>query len=253
MPLWWLFMACRVPSTEAPATMEESLRQTFRAFEFPPEEWAAALATIDAEARSVDLSSNQSQDRAFLLAPLVETDVADIARPDRPLEDAMGVAVARRSGFAVSAHAALQTMADQTAIEPSSPEYERTLLEGEECWATSCDLLRSGNDIVKKNLLMEVDYTLYKDFRSVEVDAGEVMVARSWTTDPAYGDGGDILQNYTVEVWLPDGEGSLRLLSLWSESEIRTISASDETKLAFTMIGIDDTLRAADEWLEALQ
>lgn len=120
-----------------------------------------------------------------------------------------------------------------------------------------------------------------------EVPPGEVAVnldeprwayvARSWMTQSAEGENGNtrILQSYTIEVWIPrDGEGfvrdgseqnvddgewtadstaggTLRLLSLWSQTEFDGINPSDDTIAGTTRAGIDANMQAHEDWLES--
>lgn len=101
-------------------------------------------------------------------------------------------------------------------------------------------------------------------------------VARSWMTEVGEGENGNsrILQAYTLEAWIPrdgqgfvrdgtednidDGEwttdstggGTLHLLSLWSETEFDGINPSEDVVAATTRSGIDDNMKAQEEWLD---
>ena len=123
--------------------------------------------------------------------------------------------------------------ADQTPVEPYSPDYYlRTFLLGEDCFeANDCPRMETHNDLIKDNFLMTVPYWFYKDFRWVDlnlpdpedVPEGETaentgeprwaVVARSWTTETFAGESENafIHQSFTVEVWIPrDGQGFVR-------------------------------------------
>lgn len=100
------------------------------------------------------------------------------------------------------------------------------------------------------------------------------IVARSWTTQPYAGETGAnvIQQSYTLEVWLPRdgrgfvrdesdggeeewtadsrGGGTLRMLTLWGETELGGLDVSDDLIAATTRKGIDDNFRAVEDWLE---
>ena len=99
-------------------------------------------------------------------------------------------------------------------------------------------------------------------------------IARSWTTDRATegDDGASIEQSYSFEIWLPrdgngfvrdgseqnaeDGEwssdssggGTLRMMSVWAESDIGA-DVSDELVAYATRGGIDDIFDAQETWL----
>ncbi|NOY24643.1 MAG: hypothetical protein GXP62_02115, partial [Oligoflexia bacterium] len=122
-------------------------------------------------------------------------------------------------------------LADQTPVEPSSPDlYARDFLEGGDCWRDrGCDVLRTVNDVERKNILYQVRYQLWKDYRWVDlglpdpadvptgedaVDPGDprwAILIRAWISDTAYGDGVTIWQSYAVEVMVPrDCRGFVR-------------------------------------------
>ena len=99
------------------------------------------------------------------------------------------------------------------------------------------------------------------------------LIARAWDPDVAIGDAGNtaIYQSYTIEVWIPrdgdgyirdpadanagggawtsdsNGGGTVRMMTLWSETSFGTSGAVEEV----TKDGIDDIFIAQDEWLDA--
>ena len=99
------------------------------------------------------------------------------------------------------------------------------------------------------------------------------IIARSWDPDVAIGEAGNtaIFQSYTIEIWVPRdgdgyirdpadenlgggtwtgdsaGSGSLRMMTLWSET-----SFGDSTAVAnVTIDGIDGIFVAQNDWLDA--
>jgi hypothetical protein len=163
-------------------------------------------------------------------------------------------------------------MSDQTPVEPYSPTfYERTFLEGADCWGdASCAELSTDNDLIKENLLMTIDVDFRKDFRWIdlglpdpsEVPEGEpavnpgeprwAFIGRSWQDRSLAGrnDNAWVHQSYTVEVWIPDGGETLRMLCLWSETELDGLNFTDEQVIATTRSGIDRNFQAVDAFLE---
>jgi len=265
-------VACKKPSPPADPEFSDALVYTFRAFEEEPAVLAFAVRELEDQLYSdLDVNSDDAVERSVIPEPLTEEDVADIEHPSRDPSDALAVALARSSSFNMTDHVKVQMMEDQTPIEPSSPDkYNRIILEGEDCFVdTSCEFLRTENPLIKDNFLMTIDYTLWKDFRWVdlglpdpsELEEGEVaeaevsrwaVVARSWTTEPAVGESGNvtIYQSFTVEVWVPKEDGGvLRMMSLWSEADLG-IDLEDDYLLAVTRDGIDDIFVAADDWIE---
>lgn len=272
-------VGCAKAPPPADPEFSDALIFLLRAFEGPQADLAFAARDLESQTNAdLDVTSNNTNDRALAPAFLTDADVADIERTntDRDIARALPVAVAGLSDFPPEDHAALQLMPDQTLIEPYSPDkYDRTFTEGKDCFGDrSCDTLRTWNVLTKDNLLMTIDYELGKDFRWIdlnlpdpsEVPEGEeprndgeprwAMLARSWTSESfaGRGDKNYIHQSYTIELWIPrkqSEEGrTLRLLSLWSETEIGGLNVSDDQIIATTRAGIDRNFRAVDDYLE---
>jgi len=234
-----------------------------------PVNLAYAVREIEKDIGTYDLSG-ALLDRSFEPDRLTDDDVATFDDvPDRDPALALPVAVTYASSSAVDDHVRVQLLADQTPIEPASPDtYDRVVLEGDDCWADrSCEFLITENPLVKENSLMTVSYTLWKDLRWVdlglpdpaEVAEGEVavnegdprwaIVGRSWISEEALADEGtSILQSYSLEVWVPGSGETLRMMSLWSESDS---SFGEDIVAGATRSGIDGIFEAADEWVEA--
>jgi len=89
-----------------------------------------------------------------------------------------------------------------------------------DCWLSrDCDSLETTNLIHRDNLLLDLVYTAYKDYRWVELpeDGGWAAVGRSWT-DQQYinSDGVDTLDFFSnFEITVPSGDGTLRYNILW--------------------------------------
>jgi len=218
------------------------------------------LVQVDPDASLVDRSTEPDR--------LTDEDVQGFGqRPDRDPSAAIAVSVTHSSDHRVDEHVRVQMLADQTPIEPASPEvYDRIILEGEDCFAVGdCEFLRTENPLVKDNAVMTLEYTLWKDFRWVDLNLpapsdvpdGETatndgeerwaLVSTSWMQESAEAeDGTSILQSYSLEVWIPNDDGSLRNMALWSESDS---SFSDDIIASTTRSGIQGIFDAADEWL----
>ncbi|MBN2800060.1 MAG: hypothetical protein JXX28_13025 [Deltaproteobacteria bacterium] len=281
-PLVALLSGCM--SAPPPATPEfsDALRYTFARFEGEEADLAFAVRALeDAVYTSVDLTASSASDRALSPEHLTEADVEGLPYPGLPLDAALPIALAVVSPHPVEEHARIPLLADQTPVEPLSPEhYERTFLEGEACWGTgACASLRTDNELTKQNLLMRVTHRMPVNFRWVNLalpDPGDpasaaeprmAYLARAWLPETAVGDGGDVTldQFFTVEVWIPrDGRGTqldegmdsrggglLRVLSLWSQTSFSGLSFTDDQVSATTRAGMDSTFRAADRWIEA--
>jgi hypothetical protein len=273
--------ACRKPPPDATPDFSDALVYVFSSFEAEEAELAFGLRALEQQVYAeMDILADDSLERSLSQAFLTEEDVAGLERPDRDLALALPVAVAGASDHPVDDQTRIAMLTDQTVVEPYSPDYfERTFLSGDDCWADrGCERMETSNDLIKDNLLMTIPYWFYKDYRWVDLalpDPGDTtsqaedprygFVARSWTTEQFAGDSDKnwIRQSYTIEVWLPrdgraegagsagTGGGTLRLLALWTETDLGGISVSDDTIIGTARIGIDDNLDAQEEWLDA--
>ena len=218
------------------------------------------LVQVDPDASLVDRSTEPDR--------LTDADLEGFGqRPDRDPSAAVAVSVTHYTDYAADDHVRVQMLPDQTPIEPASPEvYDRIILEGEDCFAAGdCEFLRTENPLIKDNAVMTLEYTLWKDFRWVDLNLpnpsdvpdGETatndgekrwaLVGTSWMQESAEAeDGTSILQSYSLEVWIPNDDGALRNMALWSESDS---SFSDDIIASTTRSGIQGIFDAADEWL----
>lgn len=265
---------CKKAPPHANPEFSDAVRFLFSDFEGEEADLAYALRVLEEQiAETMDLTAKKAKDRALQPDRLTREDVAHVDHPGRDLSKAIPVAVAHLSPFPLEEHPRIQLLADQRPVEPYSPEkYVRTFQEGRDCWADGdCTYLRTDNDLTKENFLMTVDYRFTKDFRWIdlnlpdpaEVPEGEepentgtprwAHIARSWTDQSYAGRKGNswIHQSFTTEVWIPDGDHTVRLLCLWSETEFDGLSVSDEQVIATTQTGIDKNMVAHDAWLEA--
>ncbi|NCG19597.1 MAG: hypothetical protein GWP91_11370 [Rhodobacterales bacterium] len=274
---------CRKEVPEADEGFSDALRFLFRSFNDDEETVAAAMRTLEEQVYvGMDVEAKNASDRALLPEFLEADDVVGLEHPGRDLKDALPVAVAGISPHNVDDARKIQLHSDHTVVEPYSPNYfVRTWYEGEDCWLNrECLEMKTTNDVTKDNLLMTVDYTFEKDFRWINMaDEGAprwAYVGRSWTTDSFEGQSGKVFihQSFTIEFWVPrdgrgfirdgdtqnldggewtsdsSGGGTLRLLSLWGETQLDGINASDETVIATTRNGIDKNFTAQDQWLD---
>lgn len=255
-------LGCK-PLVVAEEGFSDSLVTALRQFDAPDEELLPVVRNVFEHTLMLDLEASNVNDRAVAPAALTAEDVETLATVHGvdPAE-ALPMAVGGMSAFPVVDHARIQLNVDQTPTEPYSPEhYVREILAGEDCWLDrTCLRLDTHQELTKENILLTVPYSFFKDFRWLDMNLGLddepawAVVARSWQEDSYSGESGKntLVQSYTVEFWLPDGEGrTVRLLSLWSGTEL-SIAAGDDMIVATTKSGIDRNFRAVEEFL-ALQ
>lgn len=281
--------ACKKPAPPADPEFSDALTFTFRAFNGPATDLAYALRNLETQTYlDMDLTSSSNLDRSLTPEHLTVEDVIGLQRPDRNLADAIPVCVGTLSSHPIDEQREIVMLTDQTPVEPYSPNhYIRTFLTDKDCWYDkTCEYLETHNDLVKDNFLLTIPYEFLKDYRWIDMnlpgtgtlEEGEepptvsddprwAYVGRSWTTESASGESGKnwLHQSYTIEIWVPrdgrgflrdsggtdsSGGGTLRLLSLWSETELGGINVSDDTIAGTTRVGIDDNFDAQEDWLD---
>lgn len=135
-------------------------------------------------------------------------------------------------------------MPDQRPVEPYSPElYSRTFVDG-----SAGTTMVTSNDVMRQNAMMKVHYTSQKDFRVLDGDQGDV--AWSWIEESANSPSGQqgVMQMFTVDLWAPDGDGSVRIGAPWSET-LLAVDASSDLQLQLMTDGVEKTQATADEYL----
>ncbi|MFT5582706.1 MAG: hypothetical protein ACI9VR_000282 [Cognaticolwellia sp.] len=267
-------LACR-PAPPANPAFDEAAAFALTSFDDEdPINLAFAARAIEAQVLDdIDLDGGLL-DRSR--TPQVMSEQTAASFPEVPERDpglCLPVSVAHLSAWSIEDHVAVQQLADQRPIEPASADkYDRIILEGAECWASrECELLRTENPLIKDNVSMTLDYTLWKDLRWVDlglpdpadVPEGEIaetngerwaLVGRSWISESAQATegGASIMQSYSIEVWLPqDGQQTLRMMALWSETQFEDDDGPDDDSVAgITRYGIQGIFDAADDWIE---
>jgi hypothetical protein len=267
----------------AEESFSDALVTALRELHGDEEQLAATIRQVERAAYTqMDLSSSSVADRAVGPTPLTEADVADLPRPATDPGQAMGVAMGVISNFDLQTHKGIPLMTDQRPVEPQSPDhYEREFLEGEDCWFDQgCSVLKTRQQVTKKNALLEVPYEFFKDFRWVDLSRGLdadgprwAYIAKSWNPDSFSGVQGQnvLVQSYTVEFWIPrdgggfawedetevlplgepvdsEGAGVLRLLSLWTETEL-SLPAGEELVMGTIRFGIQQNFDATEDFL----
>lgn len=244
-----LLTACKAPP-EAPAELEELSRYLYREWDNEdPAVMEAGVVNLRDFLATVDLEGG-ILDRSFEVGPPEESDISDVDRPPgRSAADLLGVSVGYLSEWPVADHAKLQTEADQLPAEPSAKIYERTISE-RGCFIDRECVLVTENDIRRENLLMAVSMVLFKDFRWVEIDGEQALIARSWTAEVFEGDGGDtaVFQSHSLDTWLPAGNDTWRYQLVWSEADAGV--SSEGLILGTLKNATNDIFKAGDKAIE---
>lgn len=195
------------------------------------------------------------EDRGFLqLDKLSREAVADKVDHNHDPKRTIGLGLFRDSAFGPDEHLQHIGMPDQTPVEPASPDhYTRDFHEnGPGCMGSGdCEVMRSWNDIERDNFLYKLSYDMGKDWRWVEIEQGDALVARSWNIDENTNDGSvRLLQGYSIDVFLPRGTKSTRYQVIWQETELPGGLTDDGIKNGL-LKGIEDVIIQQDEWFSA--
>ncbi len=224
--------ACKSPPAANPE-FDDAALYLLRIFETGTDaERAYGIRQLEAQSYlNMDLEASSPSNRWVSPANVTADDVADLEHPGRDLSLNLPIALGFLSEYSVHDHASVFYLADMRPVEPSSPDlYERTILEGEDCWLdVDCDVLRTFNLVERRNILYKVTYELWKDYRWIDlglpdpsdVPEGEDAVnegqprwaiqVRSWMKETAYGSGVTVWQSFAIEVWVPrDCKGYIR-------------------------------------------
>lgn len=242
-------VACAKKKEPAPTEMVDLVRYMIRNWE-DEELMVDATANLAAFVRA-EIDSAEALD-GWRLDPLDTTDVADLTFPDRSFDGLLGAAAAARSTFGVAKHVAEFDRKDQTWTNPNQFEiYDRAVVEGSgKVFEGREGLLRTINDIETKALGVHIPYELDKDFRWVEGQDDDSVVARSWV--PARGcndaESNCVELAFSLDVWLGDGKDTLRFTASWSE--VTTfVELGDDLLIAQLAAGIHSVFSSTDEFL----
>ncbi len=247
------FFACDTPPTASEPFSDAAIAALGAFDDEDPAVMVRAFTQLEVEiAESLDLDGDVTL-RSLTPDELAVDDVAGVVHPDRDPTLTVPVALAWRSPHPLTAHDPIAFLADQVGVEPFAIAYTRSFLDGADCYPGACEFLRTENTITKKNIAMTVSFTLFKDWRDLELDDGRAARAsRGWMQEGADADGGGerIQQSYAIELWLEEpGDTTLRLLVLWAETTFDPPEDEDIIALT-TRIGMNDLFVSHDEWIE---
>ena len=246
-------LACPAPR-EAPTELADLSLFFFAEFETGDDTLLGdALANLEAVAfAAVDLGGERV-DRQWGLPVLgPESRGGAVAPAEVDPEAQVTVAVAWRSTRPISDHALGVLRPDQSTLEPSAPEHDRTFPGDTACWrAEDCLRLDTLNDVLKSNLLYEIRYETEKDYRRFVLPDGRAgMAARTWNDEVAVGDEGrnSIDQNYAIDLFLEapdDAQSTIRMMGIWTSVRL-SIDVSDEVTRSTIAHGIQTLFERHD-------
>lgn len=218
------------------------------------EQWDSQEAMDDAVdqllavAADVDLEADRD-DRSYVVFGLDPAAVGDKVEHSHDPLDTVGAGVLHRSTYTIDEHFEYMWLEDQVPLEPTSDElYRRTFLEGDEACVRdrSCETVMLLNEVQRDTALYTMRYDIHKQFRWADSDNGEAFVGRSWNLDEADSGAIQLKQAYSLDIFVPMDETTLRYHLSWQESE----PLDDEDITGALVKGIDELLTNHDDWLE---
>lgn len=151
--------------------------------------------------------------------------------PNLELENMAGAMVIRRVRGTIDMHAAVVPEVDQSFADSSYERWERTIQNGDaERWADGDALL--ADDAIEKNggFGIILPYPMLRDYRWVEMERGDVVMTRSVIYEEGWADEHNgILGGFTIELWLPDGDGMVWMNATWTQVKSILDEAADES------------------------
>jgi len=249
-----LLLGCARVREGAPPTLDDRTHDVYRVWE---DDFALAFAVDGLVAWMEENGRSEEAWDGLRLTNLTPDDVADVTVPGgADLADHVGIANAGPSVFPFDVHAAAVTEPDQIWTDPASFEqYDRTIIEGDaNTFAGGESYFRSDNDVLKKGVFgVRIPYQLRKDYKWVPLAEGPaVFVARHWIAVPGCSDNGKncVHQTFGLDVFVEDGDETLRLLTNWLYVETQADSLlSENARIALIAQGNQDLIEKADEEL----
>lgn len=132
-------------------------------------------------------------------------------------ERVVGAGVPARMHFTVDEYAAVVPEKDQSFAEPATySKWDRTITSGSEDDFLAGGELGTDNDLEKTEVGITIPYSMSKPYAWFD---GGVLAAESVVPKPGYDENGlnGIVVGFTIEIWVPDGDGCIWYNGSWSE------------------------------------
>ncbi|MFT5682358.1 MAG: hypothetical protein ACI8RZ_003276 [Myxococcota bacterium] len=95
-----------------------------------------------------------------------------------------------------------------------------------------------------------MEYRLIKQYRWITSETlGDAVIARGWIEEAAHGDSDSnhIYQSFEIDLYIPDGDQTLRLYGVWTESDYSGLD--EDTAYNLSMNSTADALDKLDDWI----
>jgi hypothetical protein len=181
--------------------------------------------------------------------------VSSLEGDDRDVTGLIGAAVGYDVEFPVEDIILAVTYDDPTTMYPELYDYyDRTFIQGEDCFATrECNHIEF--DVHSKQYLplgIELEATFRTQYHWVETEFGLAAVQRVWTREPPIinKDWLTVDQEYFLSVTMPLANGrSRRVASMWVIAEMGNLDVPEGMALSITIDSMLETQDHLNEYL----
>jgi len=262
--IWWLAIlggGCKQPPVEAPAELGALALFLFEHFEDEdPAEVHAGWVNLAAFLRDDDLTRS-AQDRAVTLPTLDGPALGGLSIPVGALAvDQVPVGISGDSAFPLDDQLPLMADPVQTCIESSTTVWAgRDFLTDADCFvAGACERMETVTAVRRDTALAKVWYDQFKTYRRFDFEDPDgapvrVIAGRAWTevVFPGDNDTNSWDQLFHLDVYLADGDRTLRWFAIWSSVSIGVLG--DDLYAALIINGLEEALVYGDELIEGTQ
>ncbi len=227
-----LASGCKAPP-EAPTQLEELSGYLFEhAWDEDTLELEAGVLNLDTWLKTG--TNLESTLEGYQITAMTQESVDAIDDSDRSVDALVGAAVAAEHTFDAGEVSQAIVVEDQMEVFPKNyKDYSRTYSDDPTCFP-GIDCLSLTADSSSESSwagLITVKSDNHIQYRWLEVeDVGWVVVHRSWLKEPAEVSlaGIDVFAQYFLAVTVPRGDGSLRLMATWIDSDYGALPVSED-------------------------
>jgi hypothetical protein len=219
-----------------------------------PRELEAGLANLDAwladpEHLASTLEGYEVTNLDEAVLDTIEDEVPDLG-------NLHGAAVATQGVDPVWDIAWTLVMVEPEALSPELYEhYDREFLTDPDCFmARECEVLEVANTMTNHYPLgVTISTANHGQYRWVDTEGGAALVQRTWLVSPAEVSVPwlTVDDQYYLNVVLPDGEGSVRLMSTWILATLLSSDVPEGLALNLVIDNMQSIYADVDAWLVA--
>lgn len=247
-----------------PTSLElgDLLRETFRDADFDEADDDAVEALqarlLQLEQEMLPLVDAEDLRERALEAPDLTAEYLDglPQPPDTNLEDQTPTVNFYRSSHNLQAHLGVMADTNQNCLGSDSTVWaDRRWTGNEDCFFDgSCQHATAEATSRTENILAKVWIDSFSDFHrlTLPLEDGdkEVVLSRGWIAEIFEGDGGgaEWRQRYVLDVFIPDGDTTLRAYAFWSEAKIPGVG--DDLYVSQVKSGVEENFLNVDAFLD---